>query len=214
MATGGGISKTNYSILKQYVGAPTASDGTTVNGVSIPTGILPINGAYFTNYYSAVGSIDYNMSNEDQIRGRYIWDRVDQLDNLANLPTFWTNLPSRYDLVAISEYHAFGPKLNNEFRIGYNRYSNNFIVGNQKFSGLDQFPNIQIDSDLGIQVGPETNAPQSAFQNTYQFAEDLNWVVGSHDLKFGADIRDSISPQYFIQRSRGDYAPITTCRNT
>src|SRR5215470_3885182 len=39
-------SKNNYSIFKQYVpAAPVASDATTVNGVSIPIGVLPISGA-------------------------------------------------------------------------------------------------------------------------------------------------------------------------
>jgi hypothetical protein len=206
MSTAGTISQNNYNVFKQYVPpAPTASQTTTVNGVNIPIGILPINGASFTNFYTAVGSINYNMSNTDQLRGRYIYNRTDELDDNANLPTFWTNLPNRYTLVTIGQYHTFGPKLTNEFRIGYNRYTNNYIVGNQKFAGLDQFPNITIDSDLGLQVGPDPNAPQYSIQNTYQITENLNWMVGGHNLKFGVDVRNSISPQFFIQRSRGDY---------
>jgi hypothetical protein len=35
--------------------------------------------------------------------------------------------------------------------------------------------------------------------------ENLNWIKGGHTLKFGYDGRDSISPQHFIQRERGDY---------
>ena len=33
----------------------------------------------------------------------------------------------------------------------------------------------------------------------------MNWTKGKHTFKFGFDGRDSISPQHFIQRERGDY---------
>ena len=58
------ISKTNYQIFKQFVpAAPVASgDSTTVNGVKIPIGVLPISGSFFNNYYTAVSSLDYNVS--------------------------------------------------------------------------------------------------------------------------------------------------------
>ncbi len=201
------LSKTNYDILKKYVAAaPVASGSTTpVNGVNIPIGILPISGANYSNFYTAIGSIDYNMSEKDQIRGRWIYNKYDSLDNLANLPVFWTTLPQRFHTIAINENHTFGPKLTNEFRIGYNRFSQYYVLPPDQIAGLDSFPNIQIDNDLGIQIGPDPNAPQYAIQNTYQIVENVNWSVGKHTLKFGVDVRDSISPQHFIQRQRGDY---------
>ena len=42
-------------------------------------------------------------------------------------------------------------------------------------------------------------------QNTYQGVDNLTVVKGPHTLKFGFEYRKSISPQKFIQRSRGDY---------
>ncbi len=206
MSTAGTITKTNYDIFKKYVpAAPTASKTTTVNGVAIPIGILPIAGANFTNYYSAIASIDYNMSNQDQLRGRFIYNRSTALDNLSNLPAFWTDLPQRFYIVTIGHYHSFGPKLTNELRLGYNRFSQFYTITNDQFPGLDKFPNLQFDNDLGLQLGPDPNAPQFSIQNTYQITENINWIVGSHTLKFGADIRNAISPQHFIQRERGDY---------
>ena len=35
--------------------------------------------------------------------------------------------------------------------------------------------------------------------------DNLTWVKGAHTLKFGVEYRKYISPQLFIQRSRGDY---------
>jgi hypothetical protein len=206
MSNAGTISKTNYGVFKKFVpAAPAASDSTPVNGVNIPIGILPISGSNYTNLYSAITSIDYNMSNVDQLRGRFIYNRSDSLDTNANLPVFWTNLPQRFYLLTIGQYHSFGPKLTNELRLGFNRFSQFYTITNDTFPGLDKFPNLTFDSDLGLQLGPDSNAPQFEIQNTYQITENLNWNVGRHTFKFGVDIRNSISPQHFIQRERGDY---------
>ncbi|MCX6624291.1 MAG: TonB-dependent receptor, partial [Acidobacteria bacterium] len=173
-----GISKTNYDIFKKYVSpAPTASDSTTVNGVTIPIGVLPTSGSFFNNYYTYVASVDYNPSSTDQIRGRFVWNRSDSLDNAASLPVFWTTLPQRFYLTSISHYHTFSPNVTNELRLAYNRYSQFYTVTDAKFPGLDVFPNLQMDNDLGIQIGPDPNAPQFGIQNTYQLVENINYAV-------------------------------------
>ena len=202
-----GLSATNYGIFKKYVpAAPTANgDPTTVNGVAIPTGVLPIQGANYTNFYTFLGSVDYNMSERDQIRGRFINNRSDQLDNAANLPVFWTTLPQRFYLVSLADYHTFSPTLTNEFRLAFNRFSQYYTVPNVSYPGLDVFPNITLANDLGLNIGPDGNAPQYSVQNTYQLVENINWTKGKHTLKFGFDGRNVISPQHFIQRERGDY---------
>jgi hypothetical protein len=201
-----GLSTANLNIFKQWVPpAPVANNFTTVNGTKIPIGILPNAGSYFNNYYSAVGSINYNAAQHDEIRGRFIYNRSDSLDYNANLPAFWTTLPQRYYLATVADYHTFSPNLTNELRFGFNRFSQFYTVPNLSFPGLDVFPNLQFDVDLGLQVGPDSNAPQYTVQNTYQLVDNLNWTVGSHTLKVGGDFRDIISPQQFIQRMRGDY---------
>ncbi len=201
-----GISKQNLSIFKQYVPvAPVANDFTVVNGTRIPIGILPIAGANYTNQYVGVASSDYNFSGKDQLRGRFIFNRIDQLDNLANLPGFWTTLPTRNYLATLAEYHTLSPTMTNEVRFGFNRHYNNYVVPDFKFPGLDQFPNIQFDNDLALQLGPDPNAPQYTFINTYQLVDNMSWNSGKHNVKFGFDGRRLIAPQLFVQRKRGDY---------
>ena len=78
-------------------------------------------------------------------------------------------------------------------------------VGNFQFPGLDVFPNITIEEDLNLQLGPYDNAPQSGAQNTYQVVDNLNWTKGGHTFKFGGDARRYISTTEFVQRVRGDY---------
>jgi hypothetical protein len=200
------ISQTNLGILKQYAApAPVASDTTTVAGVKIPIGILPIVAPNFQNNYYSVASVDYNLRDKDQIRGRFIYNKQSAIDNNPTLPAFFLLNPTTNWLVNISEFHNFNPNLLNELRLGYNRYNNTTNTGDFKFPGLDQFPNIQIDQDLNLQIGPDPNGPQFTIQNFYQGVDNLTWTKGSHTFKFGFEGRKYISPQLFVQRSRGDY---------
>jgi len=229
IATDPGLSKNNFSIFRQYVPVATTPSGCiTYNGTALSgaevfsTFSAPANGtcgagtvevgnvsivpkAYqsFTNF---VQSVDYNMSDKDQFRFRYIYNKNNSLDNGAQLEPFFTPLPISFHLANISEYHTFSANASNEFRFGFNRFDENILVGPQKYPGLDQFPNITLfDLGSGLNIGPDPNAPQFTVQNFYQFVDNVSWLKGKHNLKFGAEYRWYISPQGFTQRSRGDY---------
>ena len=202
-----GLSQTNLNALKANMPAAPLNDQGTIPvlGRNIPVGTFPINGAYYSNQYTGVASIDYQVSDRDQLRGRFVYNKLDQLDDLANLPSFWTTLPQRFYLVSVGEFHNFSPNLTNELRLAYNRFNQNYVLPSNKFPGLNAFPNITIDDLNSVNIGPDSSAPQYTIQNTYQLVENLNWTKGSHTLTFGYDGRDQISPQHFIQRERGDY---------
>jgi hypothetical protein len=203
-----GISQTNLSILKQYATATAVSPGApaiTIGGTSVPTGQVPIVGPNFSNSYFGVLSSDYNFSDKDQIRGRFIYNKATTIDTGATLPLFYTTVPTTNHLGTLAWYHTFGATLTNEFRLGYNRQNQNFPVGNQQFPGLGGvFPNLEFN-DLGLQLGPNPNFPQYNVQNLYQGSENLTLIKGSHTFKFGTELRRYIAPTSFTQRSRGDY---------
>jgi hypothetical protein len=175
---------------------------------TIPVGVLPIVAPNYQNTTALVTSMDFDLSAKDQIRGRYIYNKLLTIDTGAELPQFFTGLRIPFHLVTLAEYHTFTPAIGNEFRIGFNRTANDFTVPSGAlgtFPGLDAFPNLTIDELGSINVGPDPNAPQYAVQNTYQLEDNLSWSKGAHSLKFGIDLRKQIDPQLFIQRSRGDY---------
>ena len=68
---------------------------------------------------------------------------------------------TRRHLFTLSEFHNFSPTVLNEFRFGYNRYNHDIPAGNFQFPALDVFPNITIEDDLNLQLGPFDGAPQS-----------------------------------------------------
>jgi hypothetical protein len=170
----------------------------------IDVGVLPIPALFFQNTNLLSTSMDYDFSAKDQIRGRYIYNSLDALDNAANLPVFFQLSPSRFHLVTLAEYHTFTSAVQNEFRLGFNRFELHVPTGNFKFPGLDKFPNISL-FDLGVNIGPDPNGPQFEIQNYYTVIDSVSWVKGNHTFKFGMDLHKYIAPQQFTQRSRGDY---------
>jgi len=205
-----GLSATNVGVFKKYVPlgtVPTAScTPTAFGGNSVTTEGISFAAPNYTNSKYLTTSGDWDITAKDQLRARYIWNNVTGLDTAAGLPTFWLSTPTKYFLVTINEYHQFTANVQNEFRVGFNRYYNVTPVGNTPFSSaVPDFPNLTF-IDLGqLNVGPDPNGPQSTIQNTYQFSDAVSWTKGRHSAKFGFEGRKIISPQFFIQRSRGDY---------
>jgi hypothetical protein len=150
-----------------------------VGGVTVPTGIIPLAAPSFSNSYFGVQSIDYNISDRDQLRARFVYNRSDTINTVADLPTFYTQVPVRSDTFSLAEYHTFGPMLTNEFRLGYERFSMVDPVGNQTFPGLDQFPNL-VFVNLNLQVGPN---PASVYRKIqldplcFHIGRNLIWLV-------------------------------------
>ncbi len=103
---------------------------------AIPIGDVGFIGPSFQNTLSTANSFDYNISEKDQLRGRLAWVKFNASDTAASLPTFWSTTPQRFWVATLSEYHNFTPNMNNEFRFGFNRFSQVFPVGDQTFPGL------------------------------------------------------------------------------
>jgi hypothetical protein len=215
-----GISSANVQALQQWALAPGAAsdqvavcnsapnaDATCPGGTTlIDVGSIPIQAPNYNNFGALAWSVDWNISDRDQLRIRDVYNKNTLIDTAPSLPAFYEPWAFPYHLANITEFHTFTPSLSNEFRVGFHRSAQNFTIGNQTFlPTLDAFPNMTIDDLGGINVGPDPNGPQYANQNFYQFTDNLSWIKKNHTLKFGFEGRKHISPQKFIQRSRGDY---------
>jgi hypothetical protein len=206
-----GISATNASILQQFLPvAPTASGDTiTVAGRSIALGNIAVPSPSFFKQNHAVINLDYNQSENTRHLWRFTMTNGADIDTAANLPIFFTFVPSKQRLFSYTLVHNFTSNFINESRLAFRRSSQNFPAGDFVFPGLDAFPNI-ILGDLGVNIGPDPNAPQGGIENNYQVVNNSTWLVGNHSIKFGGDFRNLIAPQIFVQRQRGDYEYLTT----
>lgn len=224
MAADPTINATNMAQYQKYVGAPvkqaSASDpncgdvndnsGLSTSPIGnnlIPIGNVGFAAGYYQNFLTGVTSMDWNISDKDQVRGRYAYEKNNNIDVNAQIPAFWTTSPDRYHVFTFSEYHNFSPNLTNEVRVGFNRFSQSFPDGGFSFPGLGTFPNllVGIGETNGVQLGADPNAPQFAVQNFYQIVDNVSWIKANHSFKFGGEYRWYISPQGFTQRKRGDY---------
>ena len=159
----------------------------------------------FSNTYNWLISSDYNISNRDQLRGRYISNTTASLDTSASLPVFFYPRPTTAKLGSISEFHNFSPNVNNEdydyLQPLQRRYSSpEFLL-----CRIGCFPERSHTERSQPEYGPDPNGPQATVQTTYQIVDNVSSTKGRHDLKFGFDGRDLIAASTFIQRNRGDY---------
>lgn len=200
-----GLSQTNLGVFNRYVPvAATADDTIEVLGRTIPVGPASFAAPSFYNQNNITANFDFNQSDSTQHRVRYIYNRYREIDNTATLPAFFTLRPVNGHLFSYTMLHTFTPNVNYELRLAYRRSTDNIVVPDIPFPGLDVFPNIGL-GDLGLDIGPNGVAPQFGIENNYQLVNNLSWRAGNHSFKFGADVRRIISPQSFVQRQRGDY---------
>ena len=214
-----GLSPTNLAIFNTYVPVAPAQTATApfclvprqggecpaAQTIQIPVGDVAVPSPNFTKQNHIVSNIDFNQSTNTQHRFRFTLTNTADIDTEANLPTFFVALPIQGRLFSYSLLHNFSSNLINESRLAYRRFSQPITIpSGLSFPGLDQFPNIGL-KDLGLDIGPNPNAPQTYVENNYQVVNNLTWLKGNHSLKFGGDFRRVISPQSFVQRQRGDY---------
>ncbi|HET8546482.1 MAG TPA: TonB-dependent receptor [Bryobacteraceae bacterium] len=201
-----GVNRTNLDVLKRYTpaAAQRAMD-ITVLGNAIPVGMVNTAAPSYINHTRPVASADYNISERDQLRARWIGYRSDSVDPSASLAEFFTPVQIRNHVASIVHFHTFSPVLLSEVRLGYNRSVEDHPAGPQEFPGLDAFPTLQFD-DLSLGLGPFFAYPQSNRSNIYQLATNVSWTRGRHALKFGYDGRKQNSANFFVMRQRGEYA--------
>ena len=189
--------------------SPNPDDCVTVGGVALPLGTITFPAPNFFKQNHAVINLDYLQSSATQHHVRFTFTNGADIDNTANLPVFFIPIPSKQRLFSYTLIHNFSERVINETRLAFRRSSQNFPVPGFNFPGLTVFPNIILD-DLGLNIGPNPNAPQFGIENNYQIVNNLTWLRGNHTFKFGGDLRWIISPQSFSQRVRGDYEYLTT----
>jgi Carboxypeptidase regulatory-like domain len=199
-----GLSQTNLQQMEKYVPAAAASDAGTISvlGQQIPIGSIGFVTPTYTNNYDAVVAIDYNMSDKDQLRGRWIYNRSSGIF-AQNLPAFNVIIPNDNYMYNLSEFHNFGPTLQNEFRVSFSRNFNTQPNAAPQFPGLAAYPVLTIDELNGLTWG--NGGASGSTQNLFQVQDNMTKVIGRNTLKFGGNFIDMIATNYFIQRVTGNY---------
>jgi hypothetical protein len=143
---------------------------------------------------------DWVISNKQTVWGRYFWDHWTNPPVLVGQNLLTSTSPGNFELAqeaTIGDSYTFGPNLVNTAHVGFNRRRDNrgptsFPVnwtdlGANLYSAV---PNFLLISSMtgGFTTYCGTCAPGHFNVNDFQFADDVNWVKGRHQIGFGGNL--------------------------
>jgi hypothetical protein len=170
---------------------------------------------YITNHDASLTSNQFDVRGDQYIGqkalvyGRFTWKNSTQANPEPLLVSGGSNTDQERILVVAGNYN-FTPRIINEFRFGFtlDTYgtTNGFNgPGFAQSTGLQGLQNLFFDgvSELDFNFLTSLNADRLNNTNksrTFQYLDGLTWSKGSHDMKFGADIRhiEAITPLSFF----------------
>jgi hypothetical protein len=155
---------------------------------------LGVSGArLIDNQYSV--RVDHSFSDNDNIYGRLTWQNNGR-DNVAVLPFQNVDVQGKGRVFNFSWTHVVSSTLVNELRLGYVRgvYGQDIEeVDPTQFgiqnSALNTLPGLLVSGSLNF--GGFTGSILQTTQNTYQIADNVSWVRGTHGFKFGFKIDEN-----------------------
>ncbi len=150
--------------------------------------------------------VDHRIGASDEFAARYSFADRSLYEpftgaKFAAIPGYGDNVPRRAQNAMVSETHVFGPRLLNEFRMGFNRvssgvYQQDYGVNVNAAVGLPTVSSNPRDAGLSLinitgysPIGDEYNNPQHRATTIYQVTDTLTWSHGRHLIKAGADLR-------------------------
>lgn len=164
--------------------------------------------------------LDHRVTDKDSYFARFTRDERDQ------------NIPGAFDLVGgdmqhVTNYNAiasytrtFSPVMLNEFRVSTSRFDLNFDTATQGLAVIDRLGITGLDARKveGIEGLPILNVtgygnfgdigirPLTQFFTTFNYADTLTWIRGSHTLRVGADLRLYRRAAFNGINARGNYS--------
>jgi outer membrane receptor protein involved in Fe transport len=192
-------------------GASTAAS--TVN-VTVPgtTTVLPLlfqtynRGAtggipYKTNFKRWLAKIDTSLlQGKDNLSFRYLVDTSNDPGSPASLPGLEIGSVVRNDSFTVNDVFTINQNLVNEFRFTYSRRRAGFPENLTAFASGNQFG---IGGTFGAFGGGNANFPQSRKDNIYEFTDNVTFIRGNHNFKFGYNLLRYDLNSFFAPNSRG-----------
>jgi hypothetical protein len=172
-----------------------------------------------THYNSYTGRLDYNASNADMVYGEVEWTNpFTETPTFATTPIFNVDRPAGAQNVYVQETHTFSPRLLNIARIGYN---GDIVMSGIAGAGLKDYVKefgIQYLDPIPAEYAPPAvglvsisgmgnpYSPQGAYQDLYEFADEIDWTLGKHNLFIGVELDRLYMDQPWVLQQNGDYS--------
>lgn len=172
---------------------------------AIPAGsnpTVPFSKPDMENFDSGIGKLDYVLREQDKLTLRYEYDKFTKAPVFN--PRFLVEYTDATNGITaqnalIHETHTFSPTFLNDARIGYSREiasrgpSPNATSATGFGVALPFEPSPSAIQGIGVQNGFSFgDNPTGLFvRENFNFANDVSWVHGKHDIRFGGSLERS-----------------------
>lgn len=168
--------------------------------------VVPLN----AKNHQIITRVDYNLTDKDQITGRYIFDDQGNPNAISRiLAGRPISVPARSHNIGLTYTRTLSAKWVNQARFNYS-------IADVKFGdreNLDQFPpNVNFTGspqdlffNAGLDFGTNTTFPQARVVKVWQAQDTVTATLGNHALKFGTDIIHNFQDNFFLPTFRGSF---------
>ncbi len=182
-------------------------------------------GRYNLRQWSA--RFDHRFSMKDNMFASYQYADSEEFYPLSNplcsardVPGFGCEELQRTQQAVTNWTHLFGSALINELRLGYSRFGfyrlqqdrESDVIGRLGIGGLPDAGKTPFNNGAPqtsvtgyVVIGGPTNLPQGRHDNNYNVVENLTYIRGAHNLKFGFDWRHVLFNSFFTNFGRGAF---------
>ncbi|BDC52565.1 hypothetical protein F183_A48800 [Bryobacterales bacterium F-183] len=183
----------------------------TLNGVTtqIPLGVLSGAAPNLLNVWQWSARVDHRFNDQQTMFVRYQADKREQVSGQAVPPGLTSVNPQDRHIAVASLNSTLRPNLINELRLSYNRQDSATFGSDPSGEAI---PSLEVNQ-LGMTgfnaaatrtaAGFAVNFPQSGVFNNYQIVNNVIYIRGSHNMKFGIDFRRQEQASVFNPTLRG-----------
>ncbi len=181
---------------------------------------------------NGIVKLDYHLSERHALTGMYfVGDSVQtEEDSTVLNPIFLSQAYTRAQVIGGGWVWSPSARLTNQFHVGYNRFSQKVVVADHGLNpatfGINTgvtnpidfgLPEIRISGFQSHTIGGNGSWPLYTTPNqTLQFANNVTYIVGGHNLRFGGEfrtgstnnLRDTYGPGYVRFSGDGPASPL------
>lgn len=159
--------------------------------------------------HQIIGRVDYNLTSNDTIVARYIFDDTDfPIASGSFVSASLVDVPSRNNNLGVTYTRTISSRFVNEARFNFSRLDVAFGDTNAAvlppsiaFAGASQLPFANLAQGFGL----GNTFPQSRKVDVYQYQDTVSATLGNHSLRFGGDIRQQKVENFFLPNFLGAY---------
>ena len=162
--------------------------------------------------YNGLAKVDYTIDSKNSLTAHWFVGQGNQVAPVgSSLYYYYEVAPIHVQNYAVVYNHVFTPTLTNQVLAGVNYFNQVFNDFNNSFnvaslglvtgSDLPGSPNIAISGFDPIGETP----PEGRNDITGHLTDDLSWVVGKHQFKFGGELRKAQLDEFYHRHALGSF---------